>query len=82
MLVEVHGIKRGISFTTKDGNTINGTNIYVEHLENGVEGCMCEKFFLNSNTFDASKISVGVMLDLEFNRFGKISNFRFHDEKK
>lgn len=81
MLVEVLGIKRDINFKTKEGVTINGTNIYVDHLENGVEGCMCEKFFLNGATFDASKIKVGDMVILNFNRYGKIAEFIIQDKK-
>lgn len=83
MLVEVHGIKRNISFTTKDGTNINGTNIYVEHLENGVEGCMCEKYFLNGATFSdiSSKIKVGDMCVLNFNRYGKVAEIIIQDKK-
>ena len=54
MLVTVVGVKRNVSFSTKEGVSINGSNIYVEHLENGVEGYMAEKYFLNATTFDSS----------------------------
>ena len=83
MLVEVHGIKRNISFTRKEGTSINGTTIYVEHLENGVEGCMCEKLFLNASTFGdiASKIKVGDMVTIDFNRFGKVESLNIQEKK-
>lgn len=80
MLVTVVGVKRNVSFSTKEGATISGSNIYVEHLENGVEGYMAEKYFLNATTFDSSNIVVGDTLNLEFNRYGKIA--AFHKETK
>ena len=83
MIVEVLGIKRYVSFTPKESSEkIEGSNIFVKHLENGVEGYMCEKFFLNAKTFDSSVIKVGDELDLQFNRYGKVANFTRLDSKK
>lgn len=82
MLVTVVGVKRNVSFDTKEGVNISGTNIYVEHLENGVEGYMAEKYFLNHATFDSSAVQVGDTLNLEFNRYGKIAAIRKETKNK
>ena len=83
MIVEILGIKRYVSFIPKDSkDKIEGTNIYSRHLENGVEGYMCEKFFLNAKTFDTSGLKVGDELDIQFNRYGKVANFVRLDTKK
>lgn len=80
MLAHVVGIRRNVHFDI-DGRSYDGTHIFVTHLENGVEGCMAEKYFLNSATFDTSWIKVDDDIDIQFNRRGKIATFNKWDKK-
>ena len=75
MIVNLVGIRRNVKFTPKDGSEISGTSIYVTHENEGVEGLMTEKFFLSSNKFNTNGLKVPCVLDLQFNRYGKIDGY-------
>lgn len=75
MIVNVVGIRRGIDFTTNDGKRITGVSIFVTHEVDGVEGEIAEKFFLSDTKFKTDKLVVPSMIDLQFNRYGKIDSF-------
>ena len=77
MIVNVVGIRRNFSFKTPDGNSISGSNLYVQHPQEGVEGLLTEKFFLNDK-FDISVIKPPCEIEIFFNRYGKIDTFRLH----
>ena len=77
MLVKIVGIRRNFSFLTKDGKEISGSNIYITRDQEGVEGLMCEKYFLNSK-FDTTPLKPGVDIELFFNRYGKVDSYHVH----
>lgn len=83
MLARILGIRRDIDFTSKkDGNQIQGTNIYVAYPEDGVEGEFTQKFFLSKTRFpDVSWLNVGNKVDLTFDYKGRIDSVTICDKK-
>lgn len=62
---------RSLDFTSGDGTPIKGTQLFANFPEDGVMGEICEKFFARDG-MELPPLSPGVVLDLSFNRKGKI----------
>lgn len=75
---------RVVSFTTKEGDLIEGHSVYYTeepddlNSKKNLEGIMCDKVFLNNNTYNSVLDNLGVLtivgLDCEFtyNKYGKV----------
>lgn len=63
---------RTISFTPDGGgNPISGTQCFVSAPDNGVVGEAADKFFVRAD-MELPTLTVGMMLDVEFNRKGRL----------
>lgn len=71
MQVKLKGVQ-GLNFTSNDGKTINGTNIFVTFKDENVEGLRTEKFFLKDSISLPKDTKLNDMLDISFNHKGKI----------
>lgn len=64
-----------VDFKDKDsGNRVNGLTIYCSFPDDSVTGEMCDKLFLPLSKFEdvCNTIDVGSVLDISYNRFGKV----------
>jgi len=61
---------RKLDFTTDDG-TVKGTQLFVSNEEEGVTGLMTDKLFIRDG-MELPALTVGMMLDVGFNRKGKV----------
>ena len=70
-----------ISFQGKDGNLVEGTNLYTTaplDPAKGGSGCSAEKFFLSQARLAELDFTpkVGDEVEVLFNRFGKVATVR------
>ncbi len=68
------------SFTTKEGDTIEGTSLYIAEKippQRG-EGCMGDRIFLSKNKLaDLPFVpAVGMEVEVLYNKYGKVSTIR------
>ena len=68
------------SFTTKEGDTIEGVSIYITDKippQRG-EGCMGDRIFLSKNKLNDLPFvpAVGMEVEVLYNKFGKVSTIR------
>lgn len=68
------------SFTTKEGDTIEGTSIYITDKippQRG-EGCTGDRIFLSKNKLNDLSFVPAVGMDIEvlYNKYGKVSTIR------
>ncbi len=69
------GIRRDMSFETKEGGKIQGAKLYVSCEDSRVQGVMTDSFFISTNASafgDLNALSPGINVDIVFNRYGKI----------
>ncbi len=66
--------KKTMRFTSKEGRVIDGTSVYLTYEKDGFEGVIAEKFFIPSVKMKSSDFKVGDILDVTFNRYGKIDS--------
>lgn len=79
MLANVVG-KKPLNFTTEDGKVVDGAHLYVTYEETGVEGVVADKLFISSTKFDTKDVSVGDVLEIFFNRYGKVDKVTVTDD--
>ena len=63
---------QSVNFKNNSGETISGTNIFVAFKEEHVEGMRTEKYFLKEDIALPKDIKLNSVLELSFNRKGKI----------
>ena len=72
------------AFTTKDGNAISGTTLYVTEPipANRGKGSSADKVFLSSTKLAEQDFvpAVGQEVDVLFNKFGKVAKLVLKDE--
>lgn len=71
MLMQCVGIS-DMSFDTKDGNHIEGTNLYLLVQNPNVEGLEAIKLFVPSNITLPKGMEINKKIDAEFNHRGKL----------
>lgn len=71
MRVSVFG-KRKLNFISKEGNEVDGWQIYVGFEADGVEGLLTDKMFLSSKKFRDIAVTVGQDYEVTFDRFAKV----------
>ena len=77
MMYHVVGIKRGMSFSGKDGEVISGLKLYLSCPDEKVEGFATDSFFISSSSgcyVAASALQPLDDIDVFFNRYGKIDS--------
>ena len=74
MLMNLEGVRK-LDFVS-DGETIQGTQIFVTFKENGVTGMMAEKLFLRSDVSLPENLKIGEAIDVTFNRRGKVESVK------
>lgn len=75
MKYNVSGIRRDMSFPSKDGTMIQGAKLYVTSEDSRVQGLMTDSFFISttSSAFaDIGSLTPGSNVDIIFNRYGKV----------
>lgn len=73
----VAGIRRGMSFRTKEGNEIRGSKIHLVFPDSNVEGRAVDSFFISDSSpaFPAlSKVAPEKEVEVLFNRYGKVDS--------
>ena len=71
MTVEIVGYKKK-NFNTPDGTQISGYDLHVTGVENGVTGNFVERIFASERKLNNYTPSLGDIVDIQYNRYGKI----------
>lgn len=66
--------KKGVSFTSKEGNPITGMTIFFAFETDGVAGMATDKVFVPTAKMPTKDVVVGKDVDLYFNRYGKVDS--------
>lgn len=72
-MYEIVGI-RVVDFADRDGNQIKGRKIFVTSQDDNVDGLLTDSFFLSAGSFGGISLKVGDIVDIRFNRYGKIAS--------
>lgn len=72
MQVKLVGVQP-VNFTNKNGETINGTNIFCAFKDENVEGLRTEKFFLKEG-LELPECKLNDSIIVSFNMKGKVEN--------
>ncbi len=64
--------KKSVNFVSSDNKEIKGANLFVGCDAEGVEGMMCDKFFVAAEKLPKQEIVVGTDIEIYFNRYGKV----------
>lgn len=74
---------KSVEFDTKDGDTVEGVKVFFAYPEQNTYGNYADGVFVSKKVFDSFNItfetlseSIGCAVDIEFNRFGKITNIK------
>lgn len=67
---KLHGFKP-LEFPDEKGNLVKGTNLFTSYPEDGVIGEACGKLFIRDG-MELPPLTVGMMLDITYNRKGKV----------
>lgn len=66
---------RHLDFTTDDGSAVKGVQLFVAFAEDGVTGRMADKLFIRDG-IALPALTPGMMLDISFNRKGKVESVK------
>ena len=72
MQVTVVGIARKVSEGEYEGFKYANRSLYVTYPVSGCEGQVAERFKIPERINDLSSVHVGDVVNVEFNRFGKV----------
>lgn len=75
MEILIMGLRK-VDFNGKDGNPVNGFNIYYAYKDDRTEGSACDRVFLSPKRFQEFGIKVGAKYEAYYNRYGKIDSMR------
>ena len=75
MLVQVLGVAN-IDFTTKEGQAVKGTSLYVAYEAEGVEGLKADRFFVRDGVAIPKEMKINDMLEVDFNNRGKLEGIK------
>ena len=79
MTVEIVGYKKK-AFTAPDGANISGYDLHVMGLENGVTGNYVERMFCSERKLNGYLPTLGDVVEISYNRFGKIDTIKKSEE--
>lgn len=74
-MYEVIGIQHR-KYTNKQGRVVEGYNLFVTYEETDVSGKACMREWVATEIMEDSGISVGDMVDLNYNRYGRICSIK------
>ena len=63
------------NFSTDDGSSVKGDQLFVAFAEDGVTGRMADKLFIRDG-IALPTLTPGMMLDISFNRKGKVESVK------
>lgn len=75
MMYHVVGIRKGMSFNTKEGGEMSGLKLHLTCPDDRVEGMATDSFFISSKSAcyqAALSLHPEDDIDIYFNRYGKI----------
>lgn len=72
--------KKILNFTTKEGNVIDGCTYYITYEEKNVIGVTTDKVFVSTAKLDGTLINVGDVIDIFYNKFGKVDKVEVVDD--
>lgn len=73
-MYEVIGI-RSVDIPPRDGQPANkGRSIYFKYDDDNVDGMAADRIFLSDSRFSSLYISVGDIIDIRYNRYGKVQS--------
>lgn len=77
MMYHVVGIRKNMSFSTKDGGEMSGLKLHLLCPDDRVEGMCTDSFFISSKS-SCYQSAVSLVpdddVDIYFNRYGKIDS--------
>ena len=74
-MYEVIGIQHRKYFN-KQGREVEGYNLFVAYDEKDVSGRACMREWVATDVMGDSGVSVGDMVDLNYNRYGRICSIK------
>lgn len=74
MIYRVLG-RRDVSFYTKEGNKIEGSQIFVSYDDSHTQGVATDRLFF-STRHNPYTIMVGDDIEVFYNRYGKVDSFK------
>lgn len=73
MVVQIIG-KQSLDFTTKEGQVIRGTNLFVAYKSENVEGLKAEKIFVRDGVVIPKELKMNDKAELNFDNRAKIES--------
>jgi len=67
---------RELDFTDDKGNSVKGTQLHTTYSEDGVTGKACGKTFIRAGSMELPPLTVGMALDITYNRKGKVTSVK------
>jgi hypothetical protein len=74
-MYEVIGIQHR-KYTNKQGREVEGYNLFLSYVSENVSGRACMREWVSTVIMEDSGVSVGDMVDLNYNRFGRICSIK------
>lgn len=71
MLVQILG-KQILDFTTRDGQLIKGTNLYVAYQQEDIVGLKSDKFFVRDGIIIPKELKINDKAEVYFDHRGKV----------
>lgn len=71
MLVQILG-KQILDFTTRDGQLIKGTNLYVAYQQEDIVGLKSDKFFVRDGIIIPKELKINQKAEVYFDHRGKV----------
>ena len=71
MVVQVIG-KQHLDFTTREGQSVKGTNLFVAYKAENIEGLKADKIFVRDGISIPKEMKMNDKLDISFDNRGKI----------
>lgn len=71
MLVQILG-KQTLDFTTRDGQLIKGTNLYVAYQQEDIVGLKSDKFFVRDGIIIPKELKINDKAEVYFDHRGKV----------
>ena len=70
MKMKLYGVQK-LDFTTKEGNRISGTNLFVAYSDPNVQGVKTDKVFINTSISLPNALKAGMEIEIMFDMKGK-----------
>lgn len=71
MIVQILG-RQTLDFTTRDGQLIKGTNLYVAYQQEDIVGLKSDKFFVRDGIIIPKELKINDKAEVYFDHRGKV----------